>query len=358
MNAQTLSLLLALALSACVPSGGGDGGNGQVQVDLDDGVTPPVGDAGVGGSDATGATDGGAADGPQLPPDAGGQAALESRLRAHVEHLATTIGSRSSRTPEALAEAADYLQEQLSEAGVVERETYEARGQTFTNLVFEVVGTDVPEEVIVVGGHYDCVPTTSGADDNATGAAATLELALRFAAQPAARTLHFVFFTNEEPPFFQDDDMGSVVHARALRAADVNVVTMFSLEMLGFYSDEPDSQELPLGLAGLFPTTANFIAFVSNGESTDQLVEAHEAFSESGFPSERLAAPGTIPEAGFSDHWSFWQEGYPGVMVTDTAFLRNPHYHEGTDVPATLDFERYAAVVEGLAGMLEVLANP
>lgn len=339
-------------------SGGGGGAGGQIQIDVDDGVTPPPADARVGADLGGDTTDARAADADRRPPDAALPPSLEPRLRAHVDHLAVTIGSRSSRTPERLAAAADYLEAELDGAGVVQRETYEARGQTFTNLVFEVVGTDVPEEVVVVGGHYDCVPSTSGADDNATGTAATLELALRFAARPAARTLRFVFFTNEEPPFFQEDDMGSVVHARALRAAGVNVVTMFSLEMLGFYSDEPDSQELPLGLAGLFPTTANFIAFVSNGESTDQLVEAHDAFRESGFPAERLAAPGSIPEAGFSDHWSFWQEGYPGVMVTDTAFLRNPHYHERTDTPATLDFERYAAVVEGLSGMLEVIANP
>ncbi len=345
--------LIALGLFGCLPASGGD--DDPQRVFLDEGLAA---DASFTPQDARLADARADLRALDAAPDAAPTPPLEPRLRAHVEHLATTIGSRSSRTPEQLQAALDYLVAQLEDHGVVQREVFTGGGQIFTNLVFEVVGTERPEEVVVVGGHYDCVPTTPGADDNATGTAAALELALYFAARPAKRTLHFVFFSNEEPPFFQTESMGSLVHARALREADVNVITMFSLEMLGFYSDAPDSQELPLGLSGLFPTTGNFIAFVSDVESNEQLQAAYEAFSESGFPAERLPAPSNLREAGFSDHWSFWQLGYPGIMVTDTAFLRNPHYHEPTDTPATLDFPRYAQVVEGLAGMLEILANP
>ncbi len=286
-------------------------------------------------------------------------AALEERLQVGVEMLAQEIGSRSSHTPEKLQRAIDYFRGELESTGLpMQIQEFEVGGQTFSNLIFEVRGRERPEEIIVVGAHYDSVPSTPGADDNATGAIATLELARHFAAQPQAQTLRFLLFANEEPPFFQTDGMGSLIYARSLQQAGEEVVLMFSLEMLGFYSDEPNSQELPMGLAGLFPTTGNFIAFVSDFASRELLDEAHAAFRVQGLPAEKLAAPAALPEAGFSDHWSFWQVGYPAIMITDTAFLRNPHYHAPTDSVETLDLSRYTRAVEGIQGMLEVLANP
>ena len=133
---------------------------------------------------------------------------------------------------------------------------------------------------------------------------------------------------------------------------------MLSLEMLGYYDDTPGSQQAPMGLDGLLPDTGDFLAFVSDLDSADLLGEVADAFLASDtLSAERLAAPPALPEAGFSDHWSFWQVGYPAVMVTDTAFLRNPHYHEPTDSPATLDHDRFVLAYEGLVSVVETLAR-
>lgn len=290
-------------------------------------------------------------------PDAG--LPVEDRLRGHVVTLAESIGSRGLARPDALAQAIDFLTSELEGMGyTVETEAYPVGDAMATNLYVEVPGTERPAERVVIGAHYDSVPSTPGADDNASGVAAGLELARAFANRPQPQTVRFVFFANEEPPYFQTDSMGSLVHARGLAAADAAVSVMVSLEMLGYYSDEPDSQEVPLGLAGLFPDTGNFLAFVSDVQSSGQLDAAHAAFmGASGFPAEKLAAPGNLPEAGFSDHWSFWQAGYRALMITDTAFFRNPHYHEPTDTVDTLDYARFGLLFEGLVGVVEALAD-
>lgn len=284
---------------------------------------------------------------------------VEDRLRTHVEVLARDIGSRGLTRPAALQQTIDYINTELTGMGyTVERQVYDVRGTESVNLWVALPGADRGDEVVVIGAHYDCVPSTPGADDNASGVAATLELARVFARQPQAQTVQFVFFANEEPPYFQTDDMGSLVYARALAAANTNVTSMVTLEMLGFYTDAAGSQEVPLGLAGLFPDMGNFVAFISDQPSSGVLDEAHAAFmGASGFPAEKLAAPGNLPEAGFSDHWSFWQAGYRAVMVTDTAFFRNANYHEATDTFDTLNYERFGAMFPGLVGMVEALAD-
>jgi Zn-dependent M28 family amino/carboxypeptidase len=346
-------ILCSLFLAACQPSGGGSSD--------DDATVVVVGDAAIDAGVAADATMGDAivtdaaveADAASIEVD------TEAVLRAHVAMLAETIGARSSQQPERLADSIDYLVDALGATGhEVGRQDFTVDGQTFSNLWIEIPGTVAPEQIVVFGAHYDSVPGTPGADDNATGSAATLALAARFADDPQPRTLRFVLFTNEEPPFFQTEDMGSLRYARMIAQRGDQVVAMASLEMLGFYTDEPDSQEMPLGLTGLFPSTGNFIAFVSNLESQALLDEMHATFVESGFPGEKLAAPGNLPEAGFSDQWSFWQVGYPGVMITDTAFFRNPHYHAPTDSVGTLDFVRFAAVVDGLEAVVEGAATP
>ena len=350
---------------------GGEGGEGGVQDDADPSQPPPA-DAGTGDSTSAPPPNDGGSDpspkdaGSETPPDGAPDAAgnadagvpLEIRARDHVVHLAETIGSRSSQTPDALGAAHDYLVATLEGFGyAVSRQTYNASGQTFANLHVERIGDTHPDEVVLIGAHYDSVRTTPGADDNASGVAATLELARAFKTRTLPRTVRFVFFVNEEPPFFQTDGMGSLVYAREMQTSHTNIVAMASLEMLGYYDDRPGSQDYPLGIAGLFPDTGNFVAFVSDTESRELLGQAHSAFAESGFPSEMLAAPGNLAEAGFSDHWAFWQTDVRAFMVTDTAFLRNPHYHQPTDTPDRLDFPRLAQVIEGLEGMVVALAQ-
>jgi Zn-dependent M28 family amino/carboxypeptidase len=295
-----------------------------------------------------------------LPPLTPEQSALASELRTHVEYLASSIGRRSTFHPKQLAESALYLKNELASYGYEVRDhSFAGRGSPAPNLEATLKGTSNPDEIIVVGAHYDSYQGTPGADDNASGCAAVLALAKRFAGSPQPRTIRFVLFPNEEPPLFQTPEMGSLIYAKACRAANDNIVAMLSLETIGYYRDEPGTQKYPPLIGGLFPSEGNFIAFVSDVSSRGLLKRAIAAFrTHAAFPSEGAALPNGVPGVGWSDHWAFWQARYPAIMVTDTAPFRNPHYHQATDTPDTLDYERMARVVDGLAAVLQSLASP
>jgi Zn-dependent M28 family amino/carboxypeptidase len=209
-----------------------------------------------------------------------------------------------------------------------------------------------------VGAHYDSVAGTVGANDNCTGVAAVLELARLLRGRKLQRTVRFVLFANEEPPYFQTGDMGSLVYARQLRRDRVQVSVMISLETMGFYSDVPGSQKYPPVLGSFYPSRGDFIGFVGNSESRDLVRRSIRTFREStSFPSEGVAAPADWPGVGWSDHWSFWQEGYPAIMITDTAVFRYPYYHTSLDTSDKVDFSRMARVVEGVRRVVESLAS-
>ena len=189
--------------------------------------------------------------------------------------------------------------------------------------------------------------------------AATLALARAFAGRHGERTLRLVFFVNEEPPHFQTASMGSWVHARRCRQRGEKVVAMLSLETIGYFSDEAGSQRYPAPFSLFYPSTGDFIAFVGNYASRRLVREVVGSFRRRArFPSEGGALPGFIPGIGWSDHWAFWQEGYPALMVTDTAPFRYPYYHSVYDTPDRLDYDRMARVVSGLEGVVEDLLNP
>ena len=208
------------------------------------------------------------------------------------------------------------------------------------------------------GAHFDAVVNSPGADDNASGVAGTLALARMFRAQPQARTLRFVMFVNEEPPAFWPPLVGSWVYAKQCRANNDNIVAMISLESIGYYSDQPGSQKYPRPLNWLYPDTGDFIAFVSNWSSRGLNKRAIRVFREhTKFPSEGGSPPGWLPGVGWSDHWSFWQEGYPAIMITNTAAFRNPNYHTPMDTADPLDYERMARVMEGVEAVVRDLAN-
>ena len=301
--------------------------------------------------------------GPLLPLT-GTEAALRDALRRDVEMLAGEIGPRGVVRPTELAASADFIERSLQEAGYdVERQCYNVDGVTCCNLAVELSGTSRADEIIVIGGHYDSVLVDGilcpGANDNASGVAATLALARAFGGRQTARTLRFVFFVNEEPPYFQQVEMGSWVYAKRSRQRNENIVAMFSLETIGYYSDERDSQEYPFPLGLLYPSTGNFITFVGNVGSRKLVRESIGSFRRHAkFPSEGGALPGSMPGVGWSDHWAFWQEGYPALMVTDTAPFRYPHYHQASDTPDKLDYDRMARVVDGLERVVSDLANP
>jgi peptidase M28-like protein len=278
------------------------------------------------------------------------QRRLEEELRAHVQHLAGAIGERNLFRHQQLSEAADYIRTTLARTGYeVRQHTYEVAGQPCENIDVEVRGEKNPDEIVLIGAHYDSVQGSPGANDNATGVAAMLALAKALGKTLPSRTLRFVAFTNEEPPFFQSRHMGSRVYAQRSHERGEKIVLMLSLETIGYYSDEPGSQGYPFPFSFFYPPTANFIAFVSNMENASWVRQLLTAFRRHAqFPSEGGALWEWIPGVAWSDHWSFWKEGYPAVMVTDTAPNRYPHYHRATDTPEKVDFARMTRVVSGL----------
>lgn len=280
-------------------------------------------------------------------------------LRRHVGTLAGEIGERHVGRPVALAAAERYIARELTDLGyVVVAQRYAAEGVDCANLEVVIPGASVPSEIVVVGAHYDTVPGSPGADDNASAVAALLEIARALADARPARTLKLVAFVNEEAPFHFRREMGSSVYARAARRRGDEIRAMFSLEMLGCYDDSPGSQTYPPLLKHFYPDRGNFIAFVANLRSRRLLKAAVAAFrASSRFPCESAALPAWVPGVGWSDQLSFWQAGYRGIMVTDTAFHRYPHYHRPTDTPDRLDYTRLAEVAEGLVGTFTRLAT-
>ena len=295
----------------------------------------------------------------ELPPLTDGERQSAGHLQRNVAALSSDIGPRDVTTGNALDVAEKYLRNELARLGHdVEAQPVVADGVESHNLEVEIEGTSAPDEIIVIGAHYDTVPDTPGADDNASGTAVALDMLRRVGDRRFDRTVRFVFFTNEEPPWFKQSEMGSLVYANACRARGDDIVAMLSLETLGFYRDEPGTQHYPPPFSLLYPDTGNFIAFVGDMQSRDLLHEVIGTFRETTeFPSDGLAGPHAIPGVTFSDQWSFWVNDYPGLMVTDTAFNRNEHYHEATDTAEKLDYERMARVTTGLVHVLEHLAD-
>ncbi len=285
--------------------------------------------------------------------------ALQQRLQSHVRILAGEIGERNLWRYESLEAAAGYIEKTLEKAGLVVRaQAYAVEGKVSKNLVAEIPGKSMPEEIVLIGAHYDSVLGSPGANDNASGVAALLEIASQLAGSRPERTLRFAAFVNEEPPLFKSRDMGSQVYARRARKKGDNIVAMLSLETIGYYSQAEGSQAFPFFLLRFFyPTTGNFIAFVTNYSSRALQQQSLAAFRQrSPFPAEGLVAPGWLIGVDWSDHWSFWKEGYPAIMITDSALFRYPHYHSPEDTPEKLRYPEMAKVVAGLVRVVEELA--
>lgn len=296
----------------------------------------------------------------EIAPLSAGERHVADRLALHVRHLAADIGERNLWRYEQLRAASRYVQDAFREHGYqVDLQSFESDGFTVENVEAERRGAIHPEEIVVIGAHYDSVIGCPGANDNASGMAALIELAGIFAGRSPGRTVRFVGFVNEEPPFFQTGRMGSVHYAR--RAADrrERLVAMLSIETIGAYSDERGSQRFPLPLFRWFyPDTGNFIAFVGDIRSRQLVRRTVAAFRRrTAFASEGAAVPGWIPGVSWSDHWSFWQHGYQAIMVTDTALFRYPAYHTPDDTPDKIDCGRIARVVSGLVDVIDDLAE-
>jgi hypothetical protein len=284
---------------------------------------------------------------------------LAEALRRDVTRLAADIGERCVSRPAGLRAAADFVAESLEAAGLVpRRHAFVAGDVTCENVEGEVAGRGPEREIVVLGAHYDAVESTVGANDNASGVAALLALSRSLARFSPKRTIRFVAFPNEEPPWFQTSQMGSLVYARACRERADPIVAMISLETIGYYSDAPGSQRYPSSLGWLYPSAGDFVAFVGDVGSRRLVREAIGVFRRTTrFPSQGAALPAGLPGVGWSDHWSFWHVGYPAIMVTDTAIFRYPHYHTRRDTPDKIDYERLARAVRGLERVVASLAR-
>ena len=288
-----------------------------------------------------------------LSPD---EVTLREELRADVQKLAGEIGERNMWHYAQLNAAADFIENSFSRAGLrPRRDTYEIRGQACHNIDAEISGAN--PEIILIGAHYDSVFGSPGANDNGSGVAAMLALARRFAGKTGKHTLRFVAFVNEEPPYFLSDEMGSFVYAGRCKARGDEIPVMISLETIGYFSDAPNSQTYPSpGLGIFYPKVGNFIGFVGNVRSRSLLRRVIAAFRKHAkIPSEGAALPAFIPGVSWSDQWSFWRNGYPAIMVTDTAPFRYPYYHSADDTPDKLDYDRFTLVVSGMEKVIEDL---
>ena len=295
-----------------------------------------------------------------LPPLTPTEQALQDNLQRHVEELAGHIGERNMYHRDALQTAARYVETQFQEAGLtVARESYEIDGNSAFNLVATLPGRSRRDEILIIGAHYDSIFGSPGANDNASGVAALLSIARTLAMEEGnQRTIRFVAFVNEEPPYFQSWSMGSRIHARRAKSRAEKIVAMLSLETIGYYSEQLNSQFFPFHLGLFYPWTGNFIGFVSDRNSRDLLLESVTAFRRHAqFPSEGLAAPAWITGVDWSDHWSFWEEGYAALMVTDTAPFRYPHYHSGEDTPDKICFDCLTRVTGGLIHVVKALSE-
>jgi Zn-dependent M28 family amino/carboxypeptidase len=291
--------------------------------------------------------------------------ANQERLYNDVLFLTSLTPARNYRNEASLNKAAAYIYDELAslafdEVGYQEFET--STGSSYKNVVALLKGKT--RRRIVVGAHYDVWDEQPGADDNASAVAGLLETARLLTQQaqgrPLAYTLEFVSYCLEEPPFFATEEMGSYIHARSLHQQQIPLALMLCYEMIGYFSDAPGSQGFPHpSLKGLFPDAGNFI--IVGGHSRQAgiarqvagLIQPHCRV-----PVYPVASAITDSLVDLSDHRSYWKWGYPALMINDTSFLRNPHYHQKSDTIQTLDFERMAEVVKGVAtALVELEAN-
>jgi hypothetical protein len=295
---------------------------------------------------------------PALPDEAESQ--LRESLQQDLRQLAQEIGERNlSQRYSQLIEAAKFIERSLQVVGYeVCRQEITVGGKVVWNIDAQSTGHAHPQEIVVVGAHYDTVPGSPGANDNGSAVVANLALARAFVGRMRNRTLRFVFFVNEEMPYYMTDGMGSLRYAQRCRENGENVVGMIALETIGCYLDEPMTQRYPIGLLQhLYPTTGNFVAVVGNLRSRRLVHGLIRGLRRAQFPSEGIAAPRWLKDIFRSDHAAFWHCGYPALMITDTANFRYPYYHTSEDTVDKINYAALARVVTGLKESLVELAG-
>lgn len=280
------------------------------------------------------------------------------RLQAHVRMLSETLHPRSIGNPANLEAAADYVHEAFAASGApVSDQWFEDRGEKFRNVIVRFGPVEGP--LLVIGAHYDSFDTTPGADDNASGVAGLIELAQLLGRHPPRQPVELVAYTTEEPPHFRNESMGSARHARSLSAAGRELSLMLSLEMIGWFDDAPGSQAYPFpGMSRFYSDRGDFIAIIGRFGDWAQARKVKAAMLGAGdLPAFSMNTSVLVPGVDLSDHRNYWNEGYPALMITDTAFYRNPHYHEAGDTYDKLDYRRMAQVVQGVFAVVHAYAG-
>ena len=276
---------------------------------------------------------------------------IRKNLYQHVDVLANQIGERNLHNKGSLQKTVDYIFEQMNRSSLdVNQLNFSFNGQSFSNIVAEKKGQEYEDQIIIIGAHYDTVEDSPGADDNATGIAGLLEMIRLFSDFDNKRTYRFVAFALEEPPFYGTSQMGSHVYAESCKQRNDNVLFMTSLEMLGYFLNKKNTQRYPEpDLARKHPNRGNFISVVGDPESKPLLKKVSNNISKfTTVPIELFIAHRGTPGANLSDHASFWKFGFRAIMITDTAFYRNPHYHKPDDTIDTIHFKKFSNLVYGL----------
>ncbi|MEJ2226815.1 MAG: M28 family peptidase [Alphaproteobacteria bacterium] len=295
-----------------------------------------------------------------LPPATDEETDLAARLKQHVVALAST--PHNIRHYANLEAAARYLDQTLTAEGYhVVSQSFEVDGKVVRNLeiTIEPPESNAKTKTVVIGAHYDSVFDVPGANDNGSSVAAILELGrLLKDMRPTRTRLRLVLFVNEEPPYFKTENMGSFRYAQMLAGRNEPVSAMIALDTIGYFSDKPGSQQYPPPFDKVFPDQGNFIAFVGMPGSRSLVRDVVASFRRhTDFPSIGGIAPGFVPGIDWSDHWSFVQHGFPAMLITDTAVFRYPHYHELTDTPDKVNYERLARVTKGIERILRDLVK-
>lgn len=286
-------------------------------------------------------------------------AVSEAQLIAHTKTITTTFYPRDYQHLDNLNKTADYIKQQLQAyTPRISEQPFEVEGVTYRNIIARF-GPD-QGELLVIGAHYDACGLTHGADDNASGVAGLLELARLLHEHPPKGPVELVAYSLEEPPFFATENMGSAYHARQLKQANTPVKLMLSLEMIGYFKDDADSQSYPLGLLKAFyGDKGDFIGVIghfTNHSTAKQVKNLMKSASD--LPVYSLNAPSITPGIDYSDHRNYWNQGFDALMITDTSFYRNPYYHiDQADSWDSLDYQRMAKVVQGVYLVVQQLSD-
>ena len=277
-------------------------------------------------------------------------------LKQHVIFLSETSLPRNSKSPNNLAKIADYIKDKLDESSHnVTLQSYSVRNSEYKNVIAEYGPESA--EILVIGAHYDAYSTHPGADDNASGVAGLIELGNLLKSSKLKNRVMLVAYCLEEPPYFSTENMGSAMHVSLLRSQNVKIKIMIALEMIGYFSDEKDSQSYPIPMLAMFyPSKGNFIAVIDQLMANNAIGVKSAINKYTDLPAYSINAPAYIPGIDFSDHRNYWSVGYPAVMVTNTAFYRNSAYHTAEDTYDRLDYNRMAKVVFGIFKYIEEIA--